>query len=72
MRVTQRLNLGVCLTATMVPTLADRHPVANEHAPDRRIRRRVGNRARGEFARAREVDGVGAYGVTSTPFQKAT
>jgi len=71
-RVTQRLDLGVRLTATVVPAFAERRPVADEDAADRRVRRRVRDRARGELARAREVDRFGAYGVTSTPFQKAT
>jgi hypothetical protein len=62
----------VRLTATAVPTLAERHAVARNHAADGRIRRRVGNRTRGELARPREVRGVGRYGVTSTPCQKAT
>jgi hypothetical protein len=71
-RVTQCLDLGVRLAATVMPAFAERRPVAHDDATDRRIRRRIRDGARGELARAREVDGLDAYGLTSTPFQKAT
>ncbi|GAC1572475.1 MAG: hypothetical protein NVS3B7_03230 [Candidatus Elarobacter sp.] len=71
-RVAQRLDLGVRLTAAMMPAFADRDVVAHENAPDRRVRRGIGNGAPGELARARQIRAVAVYGVTSTPFQKAT
>jgi hypothetical protein len=60
------------LTAPVVPAFAERYVVAHENAADRRIRRRIGDRARAELDRARDVGGVAVYGVTSTPFQNAT
>jgi len=56
----------------VMPALAERYAVANDHASDRRIRRRIGDRTRGEFRRAGQIGGVARYGVTSTPCQKAT
>jgi hypothetical protein len=70
--VAQCLDLGMRLTAAMVPSLAERDAVANQDAADRRIWGRVGDSARGELARAREVRRVAVYGWTSTPFQNAT
>ena len=60
------------LTAAVVPTFAERASVARDHAPDRRVGCGIGERARGELARAREIRAVAVYGVTSTPFQNAT
>jgi hypothetical protein len=58
--------------ALVMPAFSERHAVAHEDAPDGWIRRRVGDRPRGELGRAREVRCVEVYGVTSTPFQNAT
>ena len=71
-RDAQRLDLRVRLAAAMVPTFAERLARADEDAADRRIRRRVGDRARGELAGTREVRRVRVYCVTWTPFQNAT
>ncbi len=71
-RVAQCFDLGVRLAAAVVPAFAQRDAVAHQHAADRRIGHRVRDGARGELARARQVRRVVGYGVTSTPFQKAT
>ena len=71
-RIPQRLDFGVRLTATVMPAFAERVPIARKDAPDGRVRSGIGEGARGEFARAREIRAVAVYGVTSTPFQKAT
>jgi hypothetical protein len=62
----------VRLAATVMPAFAERDAVAHEDAADGRIGGRVRDRARREFAGAREIRDVGGYGRTSTPFQKAT
>jgi hypothetical protein len=71
-RVGKRLDLRMCLTATMVPAFTERGSVAHEDASDGRIRRGIGDGARRQLAGAREVGGVAVYGRTSTPFQNAT
>jgi hypothetical protein len=58
-RIAQRFNFRVRLAAPVMPPLAERHTVAHQHRADGRIRRRIGNRARCKFARAREIDVVG-------------
>jgi hypothetical protein len=70
--VAQRFHLGVRLAAPVMPALAERHAVAHDDTPDRRVRRGIGDRARAELDRAREVGAVAVYGLTSTPFQNAT
>jgi hypothetical protein len=71
-RRAQRLRLGVRLAFTMMPTFAERAAIANDDRTNRRIGRRIRERARREFDRAREIRRVGSvYGETSTPFQKA-
>jgi hypothetical protein len=46
-RVTQRFNFRMGLAAPVMPAFTQRDAVANDHASHRRIRRRVGDRARG-------------------------
>jgi hypothetical protein len=70
--VEQRFDLGVRLAAPMMPALAERRSLAHDDAPDRWVRRGIGDRARAELDRAREVAVVVVYDLTSTPFQNAT
>ena len=68
----QRLRFGVRRTFAMVPALAEGAAVARDHRADRRVRRRIPERARGQLDRAGKIGCVGpVYGVTSTPFQNA-
>ena len=72
-RDAQCFGFRMRLAATMMPAFGERHPVANDHRTDRRIRFGVRNRARGQFDRTLEIGRVSrVYGATSTPFQKAT
>ena len=70
--IAQRLDFGVRLTAATVPAFAERDAVAHDDAAHRRVRCGVGDGARRELDGAREVAAIAVYGVTSTPFQKAT
>ena len=72
LRIVQRFDFRMRLTTPVMPAFAERHAFAHENAADGRIRRRIGDRARAELDRAREIRGVAVYGVTSTPFQNAT
>jgi hypothetical protein len=70
--IAQSARFSVFLTATAMPPLAERDPIANDHAADRRVRSGIRDRSRREFRGSREVRRVGRYGLTSTPFQNAT
>ena len=50
----------------------DHDDPCHDHACGAQGLHRVGHGARCELDRAREVRAVAVYGVTSTPFQKAT
>jgi hypothetical protein len=71
-RIAQRLGFGVRLTGAVVAAFAQRDAVAHDDAAHRRVRCGVGDGTRRQLDGAREVAAVAVYGVTSTPFQKAT
>jgi hypothetical protein len=55
-----------------MPAFAERTTVANDHRPYRRVGCRLGESARGQLNRSRQIGRVeSVYGVTSTPFQNA-
>jgi len=70
--IAQRFDLGMRLAAVMMPALPERDAVAHDDAADWWVRHRVGDGARCELDRARDVRAIAVYGLTSTPFQNAT